>query len=415
MTMSAPPTGALAPYRVLDLTGELGMLCTRLFAGLGADVIALEPPGGHPARRRGPFLSVGGAPRTSFYWLQQGAGKRSVTLAPETADGRALLLRLLTAADVLVESLPAGMLDQLGLGWDVLRTRNPRLVLTSISPYGQTGPRAHDPGSDLTGMAAGGLMLLCGDPDRPPLRVTVEQAYAQAGIQAAAATLVGLAHRDVTGAGAHVDVSVQAAVTGTLANNRLLWWADHITTHRAGGGRAFGSTPDRLIYRTVDGYVGYMRRSEHHTNLQRWLDDTGIELPFKVTPWQNRPLQGEGSAPPEQVAMLETALSQHFAARRKHDIQVEMQRYGMICAEVATPLDLVTSEHLTERGYYQDVHYPGLDQTLRVPGAPFKGTATPWRTSPAPLRPGQHNAAIYRDELGLSPAQLATLKGVGAI
>lgn len=410
---TAPPA-ALAGYRVLDLTGELGALCPRLFAGLGADVIRVEPPGGHPTRRRGPFLGGVPDPARSLYWMQMNAGKRSVTLNLETADGRALFRRLAGDADLIVESLPVGEMARLGLGAAALRAANPGLVVTAISPWGQDGPRAGEPGSDLIGLAAGGLMYLCGDRDRPPVRVTVEQGYAQAGLQAAVASMVALSARAATGEGASIDVSMQECMIGTMANNRLHWPATGLITHRAGGGRAFGDTPSRLIYQAADGFVGFMRRSEHHVALARWLADNGLAFDFDVAEWQAMPHYGEGSPPAEQVEQVEAALAGLFAGRPKHDIQTDAQARGLICAEVADPRDLAEGDHLRARGYFEAVAYPEFGRTLSVPGAPFRMTGTPWRTARAP-RLGEHNVALYCDELGLSRAELAALKGAGAI
>lgn len=406
--------GALAPYRVLDLTGEMGALCPRLLAGMGADVIRIEPPGGHHTRRRGPFLDTVFSPERSLYWLHMNAGKRAVTLNLETADGRALFRRLVTRADLVVESLPVGALDQLGTGYEAMAAVNPGVVLVAISAWGQSGPRAHDPASDLIGMASGGLLFLCGDRDRPPVRVTVEQAYAQAGIQAAAAGLVALASRQASGRGLYVDVSMQECVSGTLANNALLWPATGVITHRAGGSRAYGDGGNRLIFRAADGYIGFMRRSEQHLLLKRWLEDLGVDPGVDLAEWQNRPLYGEGAPPAEQVAAVEAVLAAYFSAQKKRDLQSDAQSRGLILAEVAGPADLVNSPHLAARQYMTEVQYPEFGKSLRTPGAPFIATATPWRSARAP-RLGEHNRAIYGDELGLSRAELIALKASGAI
>jgi crotonobetainyl-CoA:carnitine CoA-transferase CaiB-like acyl-CoA transferase len=263
-------------------------------------------------------------------------------------------------------------------------------------------------------MAAGGLMYLCGDRDRPPVRVTTEQAYAQAGLQAATGSLVALAHAAQTGEGLHVDVSVQAALLPTMANNRLHWPASQIVTHRAGGSRAFGQAGNRLVFRTADGHVGFMQRSETMVAMARWLGELGITLPFDVAAWQGLPLYGRGSAPAEQVAALEEALVESFARRRKGDLQREAQGHGLILAAVATMTDLVESEHLAAHAFFTEVEYPGWGRTLRVPGKPFAASATPWRMGRAP-RLGEDNLAVYGDELGLSRAEIVALKGAGAI
>jgi benzylsuccinate CoA-transferase BbsE subunit len=417
MTSTATPSttgGALAPYRVLDLTDELGALCPRLLAGLGADVIRIEPPAGHPTRRRGPFLDGVARSDRGLYWLQMNAGKRSVTLNLASADGRALFRRLLATADFLIESLPSGALDALGLPAEELLRARPRLVVTSISPFGRNGPRGQDPGSDLIGMAAGGLLFLCGDRDRPPVRPTVEQGYAQAGISAAAATLAGHALREQTGAGVCVDVSMQECVLWTLANNHLVWAADRVIPRRAGGGSAFGGVSRRVIYETADGYVGFLRRPDSYPTIKQWLAGAGVELEFDIAAWATMPRIGEGSPPEEQQAALEAALAEFFRARPAAGLETEGQGRGMIIADVPTPAHLAASPHLAERDYFARVDYPEFGRELVVPGGPAKLTATPWRTGRAPGN-GEHNRAIYRDELGLTDAELVALKGAGAI
>src|SRR5438093_68800 len=132
----------LSPYRVLDLTDERGLLCGKILADLGADVIQVEPPGGHRARRIGPFHRDEVDPERSLYWWAYAANKRGITLDITTADGRALLARLVEKADFLIESGAPGELAALGLGWDTLATINPALIMASITPFGQAGPRA---------------------------------------------------------------------------------------------------------------------------------------------------------------------------------------------------------------------------------------------------------------------------------
>lgn len=414
MTGAASRDRALAPCRVLDLTGEIGALCTRLLAGMGADVVRVEPPGGHPARRRGPFYHGVPHPERSLYWFQMNLGKRSITLNLKSADGRALFRRLAGTADVVVESLPVGELARLGLGYAALSTLNPRLVLVSISVFGQTGPQAHAGGGDLIGMAAGGLMYLCGDRDRPPVRPTVEQGNAEAGIHAAVATMVAHQRRERTGRGVHVDVSMQECMLWTLANNHLLWPVTGTIPQRAGGARA-GVEGARLIYPAADGYIGFMRRPEHHSALKRWLDDMRIELDFDIAAWPGRLGQSGSMPPPEQVARLEAALADYFARHPKGELARDGQARGMVIAEVSTPQDLVESEHLRARGFWQQVAHPELDDTLTYPGAPFRLSETPWRPDRRPPLCGEHNVEIYCSELGLSRAELAALTAAGAI
>src|SRR5438105_1434427 len=189
----------LEPYRVLDLTDECGLLCGQILAALGADVIAFEPPGGSSARRAGPFLGDSGDPNESLYWWAYNRNKRGVTLDIETEAGRAGLRELVRGADFLIESFEPGYLDALGLGYAALRQLNPRLVMVSITPFGQDGPKAHYAATDLIALAASGVLLLTGDDDRPPVRTIVPQAFLHAGAEAAVGALIAHVARERDG------------------------------------------------------------------------------------------------------------------------------------------------------------------------------------------------------------------------
>ncbi|MBI2911455.1 MAG: CoA transferase, partial [Chloroflexi bacterium] len=167
----------LSRYRVLDLADEKGQLCGRILADLGADVVKIEPPGGDPARGLGPFLHDTKDPEKSLSWYALNANKRGITLDLETEADQATLRRLAGEADFLVESFPPGHLDRLGLGYEALSGPNPRLIVISISPTGQEGPRARWATSDIVSMAMSGIMSVAGDPDRAPVRISEPQAY----------------------------------------------------------------------------------------------------------------------------------------------------------------------------------------------------------------------------------------------
>jgi crotonobetainyl-CoA:carnitine CoA-transferase CaiB-like acyl-CoA transferase len=168
--------GALHGVRVLDLTDETAGLGTKLLADLGADVIKVEPPAGDPARRLGPFYQRDEDPEKSLFFWHYNTNKRSIALDLDRPAERETFRRLVQRTDILVDSLPVGRLATLGLDREGLRTLNPGLIHASVTPYGQTGPRAGWKGNDLTAWAMGGLMTLCGEPDREPLRGVLGQA-----------------------------------------------------------------------------------------------------------------------------------------------------------------------------------------------------------------------------------------------
>ncbi|MXW35018.1 MAG: CoA transferase, partial [Chloroflexi bacterium] len=207
----------LEGIRVLDLATGYCEITGRLLADMGAEVIKIEPPGGHSSRRMPPFVDGHeGELDGSLHWAAYGIGKRSVVLDLDDEADRERLRQLARGADALVESLEPGALASMGLGYEDLSALNPALVYASITPFGQTGPHAHRPATDLTLQAAGGLVSLQGDDDRPPIPVGFPQAGLHAGTQAAADIVVALNERDHSGLGQHLDTSMQACVVWTL-------------------------------------------------------------------------------------------------------------------------------------------------------------------------------------------------------
>jgi crotonobetainyl-CoA:carnitine CoA-transferase CaiB-like acyl-CoA transferase len=219
--------GFLSPYRVLDLTDEKGLLCAKTLADLGADVIKIEPPGGCPSRKIGPFYKDIPHPEKSLFWFAYNANKRGITLNVECEDGREIFKKLVATADIVIESFPPGSMKTKGLGYDDLCRIKPDIILTSITPFGQDGPYKNFQVSDLVCYlvcwSMGGFAYLTGDSDRPPVQVSFPQAYLTGANEAAVATMVALYHREISGEGQHVDVSIQASIAKNMMNAPLLW------------------------------------------------------------------------------------------------------------------------------------------------------------------------------------------------
>src|SRR5262245_11176992 len=226
-----------------------------MLADLGADVIQVEPPGGAAARRRGPFAGGVADSERSLFWWAYARNKRGVVLDLDEEAGREELLALARSSDFLIESFAPGEMERRGLGFARLAEENPALIVVSITPYGQDGPKAGWAATDLTLLAAGGPLSLTGDEDRPPVRVSVPQAYLHAGAEAAVGALVAFHERLASGRGQHVDVSVQQAVT--IATQAYIL-ADAVrarTNHRTAGGVRAGRMRVRLTYPAKDGHV----------------------------------------------------------------------------------------------------------------------------------------------------------------
>src|SRR5260370_6471667 len=209
----------LSPYRVLDLTTERGLLCGQMLADMGANVAKAARLGGSPARQTGPFSKDQPHPNRSLYWWAYNRNKRSITLDIERDEGRALLRRLVERADFLLESHNPGYLSERDLGFADLAGQSPSLIYVSITPFGQDGPKATYADSDLIIMAAGGPLLLAGDEDRPPVRLSIPQAYLHASADAAVGALAAHHERTRSGLRPHVDgASVQSVSIATQSH-----------------------------------------------------------------------------------------------------------------------------------------------------------------------------------------------------
>ena len=270
----------LSSYRVLDLTDERGFFCGYILAQLGAEVIAIEPPGGSPARALPPFGKGLADAERSLWWQAYARGKTGCALDLEGREGRARFHDLVAGADFVIESFPAERAQALGAGYETLAAINPALIVVSISPFGRTGPKADWPATDLTVWAASGAHALAGDADRAPVRTSVPQSFLHAGADAAGAALIALQARHVDGRGQHVDVSAQqssaqAALSANLGapNNAGL------IVQRVAGGLA-ATFPVKLTWPCKDGHIALTLLFGHaftaaNQRLLNWLLEHG--------------------------------------------------------------------------------------------------------------------------------------------
>ena len=371
---------ALTGLRVLDLTTEMGILAPRFFIGMGAEVIRIEPPGGDPLRQRAPFApDRNGVPGPSLFWAQQTVGRQCVELDLTSETGRKDFRDLVSTMDFVIESRHHE-LAALGLDYDDLHASNPELIWVSITPFGRTGPRANWKGTDIIAMAAGGLLYLCGDRDRPPVRVTVEQGYAQAGVNAAEAAMLAHHARTKFGVGQLVDVSMQETIVNALGNARLYFVVDGLVNERVGGGRSFGSTGMRLIYPSSDGHVAFWRDAGSYALLAKWIADEGLAHNIDPAEWRVMPLVGVAAPGPEKMAEFDRAVGPLFLGHETDYLYEEGQRRGLMVCPVSSAADLLESPQLNARGFFVDAGDKTLPPGAKVPGAPFKMSATPWVT-----------------------------------
>ena len=406
----------LSGYRVLDLSNELGFLCGRLLGDLGADVIKVEPPGGDPSRLLAPFLDGDRDPEKSLYFFAYNFNKRSVTLDLAQEAGRGLFLRLVGSADFVVETAPPGRLDALGLGYDALRGINPKLVMTSITPFGQTGPRSAYKGDDLICCATGGFMFANGDEDREPLRVGVPQSYVLASAQAAAGTMLAHYQRVLTGEGTHVDVSVQEAVANALPETQVTWYVNKELHHRAER-HPYGGRMTRSVFPAKDGFVSTHLfwgggPGNRMKGLGKWMRDAGHPTSIADTDFT----QVTGfSITQEQVDAWEEEMGEFFSKFPKAEVYKEALQRRVFVTPVSTPEDLMSDPQLEARGYFTRVEHPDLGRTIVYPGPFCRFSEMQMAAYRRPPRIGEHNAEVYIQELGIASEQVEAWRSEGVI
>ncbi len=391
--------GALSGLRVLDLADPKGIYCTKLLADLGAEVIRIEPPGGDPVRKIGPFLKDQSDPEKSLYFLHFNTNKRSLTLDIETKSGQETFKRLAQTADILVETFQPGYLDRLGLGYATLSQLNPRLIFTSVTGFGQTGPWRDYKSCDLVGMATGGLLHMCGWPDLPPQRMGGSQAHYMASVQAAVGTLMALCHRDTTGKGQLVDVSMQQSVPVCMQTAIVSYQKTGEIRRRSGDQTP---QPGQGVFPCKDGYVdiGQLSAVLWWNRFVDWLDSEGAAADLKDEKW----LDPFYRTRPEAIEHVNDILKAFLATRGKQDIFHTGQKKGVVIGPVNTPEDIANDTQLHRRNFLIPVAHPELGVKLQYLGAPFRLSATPWRLARRAPLTGEDSAAIAR-ELRLARAR----------
>ena len=402
MTSSESET-LLQGIRVLDLAGPRAEMAGRVLADMGAEVIKVEPPGGVASRRLPPFSEA--EPDRSLYWAAMGFGKRSVVLDLAEEAGRADLHALLATADVLIETADPGEMSALGLGYDELKDRYPALIYVSVTPWGSDGPWADRPATDLTVEAAGGLVGLQGDGDRPPLPVGFPQAAIHAGVQAAADTAIALRERERSGLGQHLDVSQQAAVVWTLmhATGFPPNTGDDppgTSAYRAGAVNAlqFPIHPCKDGYATFSAAPGGLGL-RHTTAFLRWIAEEGElsgELAgdladIDVDEWSARLGAIAMEDLPEamrQIGLANAVIREFIAGRTMAELYARAVSDGFMLAPLYTVEDIANDKHLEARDYWIEV------EGHRYPGAFAKLSETPLRLERGAPTLGQDQALL---------------------
>jgi crotonobetainyl-CoA:carnitine CoA-transferase CaiB-like acyl-CoA transferase len=412
----------LGPYRVLDLTNHRGLLCGQVLADLGADVIQIEPPGGSPARRLGPFAGDVVDPERSLFWWAYARNKRGATLDVSGLEGRALFLELVRKADFVIESERPGTLAAWGLGHDTLATANPRIVTVSISAFGQTGPKAGWAESDIVLLAAGGPLFLQGDDDRAPVRLPVPQAYLHAGAEGAVAALVAHHERERSGRGQHVDVSAQQALALATQSYILCDAVGSPQVRRVAGGLKNGPLTLQLLFPAKDGHVAITflfgsaigRFSER---LMRWIHaEGGCDVATRDKDWIGyTQLLLSGREPLAEFERVKRVVADFTRTRTKADLLAAALANDLLIAPVATIDEVVDSPQLAVRDYWRSLPHADLDREVRYPGPFARFGGTPLAAGRRAPAIGEHNREVFGDLLGLDAETVAHLAATGVI
>lgn len=396
---------ALDGIRVLDI-GECvsGPYCAKMLAAFGAEVIKVEKPGeGDPARRMGPFPGDAPHPERSGLFLYLNTLKKGITLNLETTTGLKLIKELIRTADVLVENYQPGVMADLGLDLATLESVNPRLVVTSITGFGQNGPYRDYKMSSIVGYALSGHQYINGEPDREPLQGPGPQPEYQGGLHGFFGTLAALYSREDTGRGQQVDVSIMECLTGFHQFTIIRYTYGGEIKPRTGN--RYESTYPVTIYPCKDGHVALSASSPQQQELLYAL----VGMPeLGKDPRFISPLDRLANA-----EAYDALLMPWFREQTREELFHTSSQWRVPCAPVTSPGELLDDPNFRERGFWVDVDHPEAGR-LPYPGAPFRMSETPWQTGRAPLL-GEHNEEIYCQRLGYSRQDLVRLREGGVL
>ena len=400
--MGAPSPSLLPGYRVLDISSSAGAFCGKLLRDLGMDVVKVEPPGGDPLRAEPPFATGHAHREGSLRFAYLNAGKRSITLDLSRATGRSIFLDLARRADVVLESYKPGTLDQLNLGYNVLLERQPKLILVSLTGFGQSGPYAGYLAPDIVGTAMGGLLYISGDPNLTPCMPPETQSYYYSSIYAAYGVMLALWQREKRGAGVHIDTSIHASLA--LHEHVAFNYSSEGRVMKRAGSQHQHNAPSNL-FPCKDGYISLFVTQQHWPMFLKVWEDHPPELDDPR--WKNN---NERRANADWINSL---VSSYTSRYEKEELAHLLQKNGIPALAVNSPTDFLKDSHIQERGFFSSVTHPVLG-TYQQASAPLTIDGKRPDPAPAPML-GQHNYEVYCGELGLEKHELEVLAAEGVI
>ncbi len=397
--------GPLAGLRILDLADEKASFCSKLLADMGALVIKVENPGGDSSRGIGPFWQNSPQPEKSLFFFYNNTNKLGITLNLEHKAGRDIFCRLIKNMDIVVETFPPGYLKELGLGFDVLSEKNPRLILVSVTGFGQNGPRRKYKSCDLVSSAVGGQMYVSGSPSTPPLKPYGEQSYYTASLYAAIGILLAIRRRVQNGKGEHIDISIQESVASTLEHVMIRYFYEQIVPQRQGSlhwNKRFCVLPCK------DGYILLSLFHQWET-LVEWMDNEGMAGDLRHEKWNDEECRLKHL---DHIIDIVKRWTKTHTANELFELG---QLMHFSWAPIHSPKEVLDSLQLKAREFFINVDHAEIDTFLKYPGSPYKFSRflfNMWKRAPLI---GENNVQIYRTELGLNDKELKRLSSINAI
>jgi CoA:oxalate CoA-transferase len=401
------PEKGLGHLRVLELCNLVaGPYSTKLLADLGAEVIKIESPGaGDDARRRGPFLKDNPHPELSGLFLYLNTNKLGVTLDVTTNTGKNILIDLIKQTDIFVEDRPPATMEELGLTYGDLGKLNPKLVMTSITPFGQTGPYRDYKAYELNSYHAGGegYLLPTQSPDlsREPVKGGGLAGDCICGLSAAIATLAAAYRMGATGTGQHIDVSKQDVLMTMVLLEVAMFANMNIVRNRI---RRPLLMPTPM--ECQDGYIMMSALTDREWgSVLEFMGNPAWAEDERFSQWLSRHLSGDEINP---------HLREFVKQYKKEELFHQLQDNAIAAAPVNTAEDLVKSPQTEARGFFAEIDHPQAGK-LKYPTAPYKFSRTPWKAERAAPLIGEHNEFVYCDRLGYDKRDLVAMKEAGII
>jgi benzylsuccinate CoA-transferase BbsE subunit len=423
MTDADAGIGPLAGLRVIELASERTEYCGKLLADMGADVMAVEPPGGSRTRRIGPFAGDVPDPNRSLHYWYYNTSKRGVTLNIEDHAAPNLLARLVAHADVVIEGMDPSDFRVHELGYRRFGELHPALVWAAITPFGQDGPYRDFQVTDLISMALGGPMASCGYddlPGAPPIRPEAFQSLHMGGEYAAIAVMIALFERLESGLGQYIDVSIHEACACTTEGAFPNWEYFQRIVQRQTGRHAAAMPTPRWQFRCADGRDlnviggGIPRNPRSWKPLLDWMEEKGriedLRSPDYAGVMGENPYQRGPAA-----AHLSAVIGRFIESQPTEEAYRGGQALHMPWGPVRSPDENLDDPHWRDRGFFVEVEHPEQGRSYTYPGLPYRFNGSPGKVRHrAPLL-GEHNYAVYVNELGLTTEELRQLFEGGAI